>query len=504
MTDTVTFNQVPNNIRVPGSYFEFNAGQSPFQGKSRTLLIGQKTNAGSAPVNAPILLNGDPTALFGPGSMLSDMAIYARQGYPIGEIWCLPLADPGGVAAKKTVTIGVGILANSGTLVLEIQGETVQVPVAITDADTDVATNLAAAINQGYVKFGRTMSFAVIAAVDGVTLNQVNLTARNVGALGNAIAVDKDLIGNEGPLAAFITIASPTAGTLIPTLDAGLAALGDMEFDWIGSPYADATTLNTIQQFLSDRWGPMEEIYGNYITTLFASFANLATAGAARNDPNADIMGVVESSSPPWVWAAALAAAVAQDKNLGTTVDQAYTISRPLTGLPLVGVKPPKSRLNWFDKTQRNQLLFDGISTFTVAADGTVSIERLITTYQTNTGGQPDMTWLDVETRAQAVYFGRYNKQRITASFPRCVLADDNPSNNPGIVTVPILKAEFIHIYKELEAGGLVDNSDLFAQRLVVVRSADPTRVDAYLPFDVANQFNVLAVNATTFLEFPA
>lgn len=504
MTDTVVFNQVPNNIRVPGSYFEFNSGQSPYQGNSRVLLIGQKTAGGSAPANAPIILNGDPSALFGPGSMLSDMAIYGRQGYPLGEIWCLPIADPAGVAAKKTVTIGVGILGNSGTLTLYVQGETIQVAVAPSDADTDVATNLVAAVNAGYVKFGRTMAFPVTAAVDGVTANQVNLVARNVGLLGTAIAVDKDLLGNEGPLAAFITIASPTAGTGTPALDTAIAALGDMEFDWIGAPYADSTSLDAIEDFLADRWSPLKEIYGNYITVLFAAFSDLATAGAARNDPNADIMGVVESSSAPWVWAAAMAAAVGQAKNIGVTVDQAYTVSLPLTGTPLVGVKPPKNRLNWFDKTQRNQMLFDGISSFTVAADGTVSIERLITTYQTNNSGLPDMTWLDVITRAQATYFGRYNRQRIASSFPKCILADDNPSANPAIVTPAIFKAELIHIYIELETGGLVENSDLYAQQLVTARSSDPTRMDAYLPFDVTNPFLIFAANATTFLQFPS
>jgi phage tail sheath gpL-like len=498
---SVAFNQIPSNIRVPFAYFEINAGQSPYLAASRTLLIGQKTGAGTAPANAPIRLDGDPTVLFGAGSMLSDMAVYARQGFPLGEIWALPLADPAGVAAIKTVTVNVGILGNTGAVTLYIQGEPVSVAVAAIDVNSDVATNLAAAINQGYFKFGRKLSFPVVATA---AANVVSLTARNVGALGNAIAVDKDLIGNEGPLAQYLTIAAPTAGTLVPSLAAGLAALGDQEYDWIAAPYADTTSLNAVQAFLADRWSPMQQTYGNCATTLFDSFGNLAAAGAARNDPNAEIMGVPESSSPPWVWAAAIAAAVAQAKNLAGPVDQAYQISRPLQTLELIGVKPPKSRLNWFTKTQRQQLYLDGISGFTVDPDGTVRIDRLITTYQSNAAGQPDITWLDVDTRAQMVYFVRYMRQRIAQNYSRCSLADDNPGNKPTIVTPAILKAECIHIYKELEQGGLVENSALFAQRLVVERSADPNRVNAYLPVDVINQLRIFAANATTFLQFPA
>lgn len=500
MSDAVAFNQVPSTIRVPGSYFEFNSGQSPYSGKSRVLLIGQKTGAGSAPADTPIRLNGDPTGLFGAGSMLTDMAVYARQGYPLGEIWCLPLADTG-TAHTKTVTIAAGILNKPGVLVLYICGEKIQLTVGAADTNAVVATNLSALINEGYAKFGRTLAFPFIASV---ATNVVTLTARNAGALGAKIAVDKDLVGDEGPLAQYITIAAGVAGAGTPSLTAALAALGDMEFDWIGAPYADTTSLDAIKSFLADRWGPMKEIYGHYKAMLFDTQSNLAAAGAARNDPSATIMGAPESSSPPWVWAAAIAAAVARDKDIGAPVDQAFQMSVPLTGLELIGVKPPKLRINWFDKTERDQLLHDGISTFTVDPDGTVRIDRLITTYQTDTGGNPDITWLDVESRAGAMYFGRYNKQRLSQRFRRCVLADSNPKQNPRIATLDDYRAEHIHIYKELERGGLVENSTLFAQMLKVERSSTPGRVNAYVPFDLTNPFRIIGVNATTFLQFPA
>jgi phage tail sheath gpL-like len=504
MADTVSFNQIPAGVRVPFAYFEINAGQSPYQASSRVLLIGQKTGAGSAPANAPIRIDGDPTALFGAGSMLADMAVYARQGLPLGEIWALPIADPGGVAAIKTVSVGVGIAGNAGALVLYIQGEKIQINVAAADANTDVATNLTAAINAGYIKFGRKMTFPVLAAVDGAVASKINLTARNVGTLGNKIAVDKDLIGNEGTLAQYLTIASPTAGTLVPSLAAGLAALGDTEYDWIGGPYADTVSLDAIKAFLVDRWSPMHQTYGNYATALFDTFGNLAAAGAARNDPDTEIMGVAQSSSAPWVWAAATAAALRKAKDLGATVDHAVEISRPVQTLELVGVKPPKLGSDRFTRTQRDQLYHDGVSGFTVDADGTVRLDRVITTYQTNSAAQPDITWLDVDTRAQMVYFVRYMRQRIAQTYPRHALADDNPTNRPGIVTPAQIKAELIHAYKELERGGLVENSSLFAQSLVVERSEDPSRINAYLPADVVNQFRVFAANTTTFLQFPA
>lgn len=508
MADTVTFNQIPANLRVPLFYAEINAGQSPFQGPSRTLLIGQKTSAGSAPANAPIRLDGDPTSLFGAGSMLTDMAVYARQSHPFGEIWCLPLADPSGATQIKTVTVGSGILGSSGDVVLYIAGERVEIGVAPTDANTDVAVSIVAAVNAGYMKFNKPMSHPVIAAVDGTTASKVNFTARHVGALGAFINIDTDIVGDEGPLQTYLTVGSGTAGTGTPTLATGLAALGDQEYDWIGAPYADTTTLDGIKDFLggtSGRWSPLQQLYGHYVTALFNTMSNLATAGAARNDPNVSIMGVsADSPSPPWRWVGALVATIAADKNLGSEVDQAYRISQPLQTLVLDGIQPPKNRTNWFTATQRNQLYQDGIAGFRVAIDGTVSIDRVVTTYQTNSFGSPDITWLDVETRAQMVYFVRYMRQRITQTYPRAALASDGAEGRPGIVTPRMLKAECIHAYVEMEDGGLVEKSDLFANMIVVERSTDPNRVNAYLPVDVVNQFRVFAANATTFLEYPA
>ena len=498
---SVLFNNIPANLRVPLFYAEVNAGYQPFQGPSRTLLIGQKLAGGSAVVNVPIRLDGDPQALFGAGSQMADMAFWARASHPFGEIWALPLADPTGAAQLHTLTIATGILGNVGTLSVYIGGEKVSVAVGQADTNAVVATNLAAAINQGYYKFNQPMAFPVVASA---ATNVVTLTARNVGALAAKLGVSKDQVGDEGALQQYLTIAATTAGTGVPTLGAALAALGDMEFDFICSPYADTTSLDVIRDFLgpvSGRWSPMLQLYGHYFTTMFDTVSNQAAFGNGRNDPNVSILGVTDSPTPPWRWAAAFGATVAADKNLGGEVDQAYRISRPVQTLVLTGIRPPVLKGNWPTILQKNQLYQDGIASYMVQTDGTVALERAVTTYQTNSYGQPDISWLDVETRLQSVYFVRYLRQRITQKYGRCALANDNPSGNPGIVTAKILKAECIHIYVELENGGLVDNSDLFARSLVVERSSDPNRVNAYLPIDVVNQLRVFAANVTTFLQ---
>lgn len=499
---SVAFNNIPSNLRVPLFYAEVNAGPNAYQGPSRLLVIGQKTAAGSMADNEVRLFDDDAQALAGQGSQLAEAAIWARQNHPFGEIWLGALADPAGVAATKTITVGAGILGSQGTIVAYVTGERVEVAVNATDTNNTVAANIAAAINLGYFKFNRALSFPVVAAA---AANVVTLTARNAGTLGNKIEIHKDLDGNEGPLQQYLTIAAGVTGTGTPALGALLANCGDIEFDWIAAPYADTTSLNSMQAFLDDvsgRWSPLKQIYGHYLTTLFDTYGNLATAGSARNDRNASVLGVSNSPSPPWRWSGALGGVVAKDKNIGGEVDQAYQISRPLQTLPLQGIRAPKLKSDWFDITQRNTLYQDGIAGFRVMVDGTVLLDRVVTTYRLNSWNQPDITWLDVETRAQMVYFVRYMRQRITQKYGRHALANDNPGNQQGIVTPKILKAECVHIYQELEQGGLVENSALFAQSLIVERSADPNRVNAYLPVDTVNAFRVFAANVTTFLQY--
>jgi len=54
--------------------------------------------------------------------------------------------------------------------------------------------------------------------------------------------------------------------------------------------------------------------YGHYLTVMFDTYANLASFGTGRNDPNVSLMGVVDSPSSPWRWAAAYGARIAGDK----------------------------------------------------------------------------------------------------------------------------------------------------------------------------------------------
>ncbi|MEG2565922.1 MAG: phage tail sheath C-terminal domain-containing protein [Acinetobacter sp.] len=171
---------------------------------------------------------------------------------------------------------------------------------------------------------------------------------------------------------------------------------------------------------------------------------------------------------------------------------------RPLQTLVVRGVKaPPKA--SRFSLTERNTLLYSGISTFTVQSDGSVQIEKLITTYQKNGYGAPDDSYLNVETLFLLMYVIRDMKTIVTSKFGRVGLVADGTRLAPGlpIVTPSVIKAELISEYQTLEYNGYVQDSSGFSKGLIVTPNSDnPNRVDVLWDGVLANQLNIFAVLA--------
>ena len=123
-------------------------------------------------------------------------------------------------------------------------------------------------------------------------------------------------------------------------------------------------------------------------------------------------------------------------------------------------------------------------------------IERAITTYQVNSFGVADTSYLDSETLHTLAYIIRRLKSVITSKFARYKLADDGTKFGAGqaIVTPSIIKGEILAEYAKLEAEGIVENLDAFKKALIVERSAkDPNRINVLLPPDLVNQLRVFA-----------
>jgi phage tail sheath gpL-like len=269
----------------------------------------------------------------------------------------------------------------------------------------------------------------------------------------------------------------------------GIAAMGDTWYNVIAHPYYDATSLTALETELTSRNGPMRQIDGVAITSMPGTLSTIATLSQSRNNRHSLIFaqpGKVVVTSP-CEFAAAVAAAIA--------FAGADDPARPFQTLQLPGVKAP-ALADLFMNSERNLMLFDGISTSLVAGGGVVQIERAITTYETNEAGAPDTSYLDLMTLLTLMYLRYSFRVRMQTKYPRHKLAGDDvrPDSGQAVITPKIGKSEAIAWFKEMQGKLLVEGLDQFKQDLVVERNAsDPNRLDFLLPPDLINALIVTA-----------
>lgn len=485
---TIPFSTVPGNVRVPLFYAEMdNSRANSATATQTTLIIGQKLTGSSQPAGVPFLASSPSTVggVCGYGSMLHSMMVAYLKNDSAGKIYLLPIEDgTDAVAATGTLKVNTAATA-AGTISLYIGGIRVQIAVTTVDTSSTIARDLAGAINAK-------TELPVTAEVDA---GVITVTAKNKGLLGNDIDIRFNYQGTAGgeitPTGLDITITAMSGGTGTPVIDYALANLGDKAFDFIINPYTDTTSLDALKTLLSDtagRWSYASQLYGHSLGVKFGTYGELTEAGEARNNQHETLIGIYDSPSTPWVWSAAAFGAMASSLRNDP--------GRPVQTLAIAGVLAPPlaSRFQW---PERNNLLHSGISTTTVADDGTVMLENVITTYQTNSFGDADDSYLEIETMFLLMYVTRFLRSVVTSKFARMKLAANGTKFAPGsaIVTPNTIRAELIAQYTTLERNGYVQDSKSFAAGLIVEKSrTNPNRVDVLWDGVLINQLRVFAL----------
>lgn len=486
----ISFNSIPNNIRIPFVAVEFSSSQAN-QGSAllayRALLIGQKLAGGSATADTVVRATSvaDVIALAGRGSMLHRQAIGWFAINKSTELWLGVLADNGaGVAATGTIVV-TGPATADGTIVLYLGGVRVTVGVTNGQASTAIATNIAAAINAA----------SDLPVTAGVASSTVTLTFRHKGLVGNSFDVRANFNPGEVlPAGVGLTITAlggVTAGTTNPTLTNLIAGMSDLWFQVWAHPYTDATSLTAIETELASRLGPMRSIDGLAITSASGSFSTLATLGQGRNSPSSVIVAQPGATplTPPMEFGAEVAALVA----LNGQADPA----RHFATLAMSNAIAPAETDQFDPVSERNLLLFDGIATTRRGPGGVVLLDRIVTTYQLNASGQADTAYLDATTPLTLLYVRFDFRSRFTTKYARHKLADDGTRFGSGqaVMTPSLGRAEALTWFRDNEALGLLQNFDLFKANLVVERNAtDRNRLDFLLPPGLMN--NLIVVGA--------
>lgn len=464
------FDAISSSQRVPGSQAEISnvrAVQGLLPAAYKLLLIGLSNGAPTVTTPQRVTRGDDGAVLGGRGSMLHAMCVAAIAASAQVELWALPIAaNDAGTAATGTITIG-GPATAAGTLSVMIDGRRVQVGVASGASANTVASALSAAINAN----------ADLPVTAGVASAVVTLTARHKGTGGNEIDVRTNYYAGEAlPAGITAAIVGLSGGLTNPDLAALLATLGDEHYPLIALGWNDAASLSALDTELAARWGPSRQIEGRAFVGMTGSFSTLSSFGATRNGPHVTIVGGYRIPRAPWAIAAAFASVAAYYLQIDP--------ARPLTDLVVTGLLPP-AVADRFTRQERELLLRDGISTFRVNAAGEVAIERLISTYQVNSSGFDDPSYLDITTTATLAYYRTSWRARMAQKFPRAKLTAE---------TIAAVRAETIAIAREWEDAGLMESADRFIAGLILERDAtNVSQLNLLMTPDVVNGLLQLA-----------
>ena len=455
-----------------------------FVDRYRVLVLGQKLAGGTATANTLVRVPSvaNAAALFGVNSMLHIMMQRIYDQAPSLEVWAIPMSDlGGGVLATGSITVATPPTA-SGTFYLYVGGERVAVGVTAGMTIAQVATAIQAAIASLVTQY-------VTAAVDGAITSKVDLTALHKGEAYNFIDIRHSYYRNEAlPAGLTLTIAAMSAGAGNPDITAAIAAFGPSRWAKIAMPYTDSANLTLLENELLRRYGPTVQLEGMAHSWATNTLSALLTLGSGQNSPFVSIGGIKRVPAPPFALAArytAMAAAAA-------IIDP----PRQLRSLVLSNELAPSDG-DLFNGDERENLLRDGIATWTVGDDGLMRNERAVTTYQTNGSGVLDPSYRDVETMECLHSLRADLRGYIATYYPRHKLADDGPgiTNGQFIMTPKMAKGAVGARGLLWAQNGLIEDYDQFLADLAVSRDLnDPDRLNALIRPNVINNFRTFAV----------
>ena len=456
----------PSTWRVPGVYVgvdpsNANSGQQTYA----TLIIGQAGAATPAALLNECVLSVGPTnaaTIYGGNSPIAQMVAAYRLRDPTGTLYELPIPNSGSGTTPASGSILVaGTASGAGTLFLMIGGQLVQVAVNNDDTAATIMSNISAAITQ--------VATTLLVTPGAIGAGGLTLNATFSGATGNDIDLRINYLGAAGgqvtPAGITVTITPMSGGTGEIPLAAALANLPQTVFNLIAMQQNDATSMATLASFLSDvsgRWNAIGQLFGHGVYYVNGSPGQLAAVGTVPNDQHKSIAGLQLSPTPSFVAAANLAGCMLSS--------QQEDVSLPYNTLE-TDILPPAAAYQ-FTASERNTLLYDGISTFSIES-GTVSIERVITTYRLNASGQIDTSYLNAERMSQLVYWIQDQKANLSSLFGRAKLISDASriasAYGQTIASGPIIGQAITSRNTYLEDNfGLVQNSGDFASSLLV------------------------------------
>ena len=476
----VAFDNIAADIRKPGTYIEENnrrAVQGLAARPSRALLVGIRGSTGTV---AEAVLTSVPDGdagetYFARGSSLSHLIWAFKKQNPHTEVYAIALDEAAGVAANIDTVLAGGPSTALGTIVVRVGGKKIAVTIpsgsTITAAGDLIDTAVALAANTD------------LPATSSNVAGTITWTAREKGTHGNQIRItinDKD--GEVMPAGITLTSGDEdqylATGATDPDIDTALAAVGNEDFQVVATGLGDTGNLGKLQDWLTTQWGPTVKKEGHAVAAYCGSLSNTTSAGNAENSKHMTLVGPGKVPQTPWVVAGVAAGRIAQNWEVDPNRPMQNTfLAEAQQGLYGIDAPLPADK---FTDAQIETLLTDGIACIEYQ-NGKPKIVRMITTYQKNAAGTPDVSYMDTITLLNLMNYFYQVRSMLGSRYPNSKAAEDGTSFDPGqpIVQPSTLIGSFLDLYQDLIDAGLVQDLAGFTTDLIVqINGSDPGRFD--------------------------
>ena len=464
-SENVHFDTIPSSIRKPGQYLEFNTRNAVSTLPSavqKLLIIAQRLAAGNvlALVPTQVFSAAEAADAFGSGSLAHLMVKTAIAENPYIDVTVCALDDAGGsAAATGTVTLA-GTATAPGVLRLYVGNRRIEVAIATGDTAAATATSLNTAL-------GLLADLPTTAGVAGAV---VTLTARNKGTVANQV----DLLAECTAAGISATVVTLANGSVDPDITLALVKVFAAQFDKIVTPYNDQTSLTALKTHLTTVSNAIEKRPGCGVYAQDAALASATTLAGQINDGR--IVGILlrGTKSPSYEVAAAVAAIWAAQPDP----------AMPLNGLPLVTINAPTID-KLLSRTEQETCLHNGVAPLEAAADGTVRIVRLITTYTINAQGVSDVALLDATTITSLDYARAAWRDRIALRFPRNKITKKLPDR---------VRSELLDVAYKLEQSEILVDVASYKDQFIVEKDLQNVgQLNARIPAPVIPGLHVFA-----------
>lgn len=464
----------PSTLRRPGvfSSFKFLSSQQLASINLRSVIVAEKTAAGTAVADTPIQVfdEDDADTKCGKGSLAAIGARSAisqaklQDGFT-PEVWVAPVVEPaGGVAAVFTAT-WTGPATGSGNLVVGVNG----IPITIAVNVGDTATTVSTAFKAGLDAVKHLLPITAATAV-GVTTS--THTTKGVNGNDTNFAVLTPVAGIS------VVFATGTAGTGAAVITNAINALYDQRYHAVAisnHTTADCATLFTAR---ADSWSYSNKNWRFFFMGERGSLGTAQTLQAAASDLGICLTSCEQTPSLPIQLAV-------------TTMIAEFGKEAPNASMDgqRVAIAPPTGAFA-YTGPEVESALSSGVTPLTPDGPNYCKIERLVTT-QTTLNAAPFEPLRDIAFPRTAAYHAEQIEIGWKQGFKQETDTDDVLKRQRNMI---------VGIDRAMEKLGYIRDVDLFLPQIQVERSTTTIgRNVASSPFRVVGPQHQLDVVNTMF-----